>query len=1181
MRVHPTSPKMDRSHALKLREKMEGMREVQKEHTENELKMHTSCHKQLSTYLNDKIFPGLPPHYPLRKKLVISRTTTNSGATWDMIQIFLTVVACITYVIGTLPISLTVTKWIHRSDIVMAQFFFAEFLLNWYIVNHWTYFTDFVTIIDFLSILPVYASFVLPNDTYSSVEFLQSLRILRLTRIFKSFKLMRNLGGVKRQVVYLTVTLISLIFLAAGIVQIVENDYVGLDCKYINVATAWKPSCTTAAPAEAWCSCEENNCRSVYGPDDTEGKPTRITCTKLSFFEAFYYIVVTVSTVGYGDIRPGNFLSKIFIVIFVVACLIVIPMSISRLQTLLSQKSAFRRPYIGAPEEAHIIVCGHVNDARKLTRFFSEFFHEDRVVEREYHAVVLSPHEPTEEVRALLAGQLMVSRVTYIIGTAMATEDLKRAKADTARCMFFLCNTDVKKGNETNEDAATILRALSVSNYNPELECLVQVLRPEERVILKDSDVDCILCLDEFKTVLQARNAVCPGFSTFVENIFHSVDGVAPESPLHKTMAGWYKEYLHGAGMELYFVDLDHNFLRNSQYSFSVIAEIIYLEFGVLSLGVCNAAKDSIVFNPRIKDLTHYANMKDFFHSYSVLLVLTDDQKSADLVSKTLADASRMREANLRLLSEEENFPCRSIRIPGAAPPSPSQYDGGGPAENDNDVDADEPDLTSYIGFASYLPEGSADVRESSPTMIEANTYGIKLPTTIKGPTVSKLPPQQMKGTKARKVRMLPDIKLVKQHAVISERQVLGDMTHTAFQLGQVSITLDDASTLTNHVVVFGSDAYTMMFISELRRPAVVGDSYHPIVIFSEQQPTDWETISARFNDVYYIKASTTRNTVVNKANLEKAFSLIFLSNRGSYVDGDAVTLFSFLKLEQIIPPHVFCSLELNSTENMGVLNATIMKKERRVALENGINYTRSRQRVQQFDVVSKRKVRKSSIEVIRERNLEKRGSVLRTRGTFVQKRTTKASVARDTLSNENQTIATKSRARDLDINAEETTLTLQSLQEHTNEKTLWEAIDTHYIFPVYACARVFVPSSFETLLVQSFFVKLTPVICERFICGQLSQTVQQMSMPRLLVGRRFIDLFRLFASSNAIILALYRAPCAKDGSLLPFVFTSPPPDTILYENDKMFVFASPTEINICKAKSKVARGKTQGIYGI
>ena len=42
-----------------------------------------------------------------------------------------------------------------------------------------------------------------------------------------------------------------------------------------------------------------------------------------------------------------------------------------------------------------------------------------------------------------------------------------------------------------------------VTNFNPDLECLVQVIKREDRDILKDSDVDVILCLEEYKTVLQ------------------------------------------------------------------------------------------------------------------------------------------------------------------------------------------------------------------------------------------------------------------------------------------------------------------------------------------------------------------------------------------------------------------------------------------------------------------------------------------------------------------------------------------------------------------------------------------------------------------------------------------------------------------------------------------------------
>ena len=60
-----------------------------------------------------------------------------------------------------------------------------------------------------------------------------------------------------------------------------------------------------------------------------------------------------------------------------------------------------------------------------------------------------------------------------------------------------------------SEDAATVLRALAVSNFNHDLTCLVQVLRPEERVVLRDSDISVILCLEEYKTALQVCIYVC------------------------------------------------------------------------------------------------------------------------------------------------------------------------------------------------------------------------------------------------------------------------------------------------------------------------------------------------------------------------------------------------------------------------------------------------------------------------------------------------------------------------------------------------------------------------------------------------------------------------------------------------------------------------------------------------
>ena len=250
-------------------------------------------------WLTSIIFPGIPSHYPLRKKILITRGSTAGGAWWDLLQISFSVLTCVLYVWGSFPIDKQTTDAFYEADMIMVQFFMADFLLNFYLAEFSpTYFTDPVTVVDMVSIAPTYVSLLYPS-LYASTNLLQCFRILRLVRIFKGFKLMRNVTGVRRQVINLSVTLTSAMFLAAGVVQIMENNQHALDCGYINEATGWLPSCTADAPATTWCECAANSCRGIYLPGDAEGQQSGIACTKLTFFDAFYFVVVTLSTVGY------------------------------------------------------------------------------------------------------------------------------------------------------------------------------------------------------------------------------------------------------------------------------------------------------------------------------------------------------------------------------------------------------------------------------------------------------------------------------------------------------------------------------------------------------------------------------------------------------------------------------------------------------------------------------------------------------------------------------------------------------------------------------------------------------------------------------------------------------------------------------------------------------------------
>ena len=117
--------------------------------------------------------------------------------------------------------------------------------------------------------------------------------------------------------------------------------------------------------------------------------------------------------------------------------------------------------------------------------------------------------------------------------------------------------------------------------------------------------------------------------------------------------------------------------------------------------------------------------------------------------------------------------------------------------------------------------------------------------------------------------------------------------------------------------------------------------------------------------------------------------------------------------------------------------------------------------------------------------------------------------------------------------------------------------MNTHHVFPVFACAAAYHPSSFESLLVQSFYVPLTPVICDKLVCGQLGQTVMQIKVPDRFVFRRFLDVFRAFMHFQVLCMGIYRAPQKVLGSTLPYVYVSPTMNTVIAPGDRLFVFGT------------------------
>ena len=158
-----------------------------------------------------------------------------------------------------------------------------------------------------------------------------------------------------------------------------------------------------------------------------------------------------------------------------------------------------------------MIVCGHLNDRVKLERFLREFFHPTLVCSRSHiRVVLLSPAEPTEEVTVLLTeNAVFANNVVYLVGSTLIIDDLVRAGAHYAVAFFFLGDLASNEELSKADDEATVLRVLSVSNYDSLIPTFVQLAKQEDRTMLESCDIDVLLCHDEFRTTLQVLTASC------------------------------------------------------------------------------------------------------------------------------------------------------------------------------------------------------------------------------------------------------------------------------------------------------------------------------------------------------------------------------------------------------------------------------------------------------------------------------------------------------------------------------------------------------------------------------------------------------------------------------------------------------------------------------------------------
>ncbi|KAF6214676.1 hypothetical protein GE061_009419 [Apolygus lucorum] len=439
-------------------------------------------------------------------------------------------------------------------------YFFIRFIAAsdklWFMLEMYSF-------VDYFTIPPSFVSIYL-DRTWIGLRFLRALRLMTVPDILQYLNILKTSSSIR--LAQLVSIFISVWLTAAGIIHLLENSGDPMDF---------------ANPQQ------------------------------LSYWTCVYFLIVTMSTVGYGDVYCQTILGRTFLVFFLLVGLAIFASCIPEIIDLIGTRPKYGGTLKNERGRRHIVVCGHIT-YESVSHFLKDFLHEDRE-DVDVEVVFLHRKEPDLELEGLLKRHY--TTVEFFQGTMMNAVDLERVKVHEADACLVLANKYCQDPDA--EDAANIMRVISIKNYSDDIRVIIQLMQYHNKAYLLNipswdwKQGDDVICLAELKLGFIAQSCLAPGFSTMMANLFAMRSfKTSPDTQ------AWQNDYLQGTGCEMYTETLSPSF---TGMTFPQASELCFTKLKLLLLAIEIKGEDGsdskISINPRGAKIS--ANTQGFFIAQS------------------------------------------------------------------------------------------------------------------------------------------------------------------------------------------------------------------------------------------------------------------------------------------------------------------------------------------------------------------------------------------------------------------------------------------------------------------------------------------------------------------------------------------------------------------------------------
>lgn len=231
-----------------------------------------------------------------------------------------------------------------------------------------------------------------------------------------------------------------------------------------------------------------------------------------NLFDAVWFAVVTIATVGYGDKFPITMQGRLVAMLLIFSGIVLTTLISGAIASIFVERKI--KEGKGLQEihnKGHILLCGWNSNGENT---LNSIFHSS---ETKKSSVVLVNFIESERFEALKT-KYHGFDLSFVRGDFSSESILKRAACESARAAIFIPD-ELSESGSKNSDEKTILAVLALKSMNPNLEFSAELLHKENEAHLRRAGVTDIVISGEFTGFLLSSGATSEGIPKLVRTM--------------------------------------------------------------------------------------------------------------------------------------------------------------------------------------------------------------------------------------------------------------------------------------------------------------------------------------------------------------------------------------------------------------------------------------------------------------------------------------------------------------------------------------------------------------------------------------------------------------------------------------------------------------------------------------